>query len=125
MRLLEQHAWPGNVRELANVVEHAAIWCEAGAIGPEHLPTRLSKGATTVPSGAPQTAVAGTTMAVKAPHFKLGGAAATLRELEMAAIHEALERHKGNKPKAAEELGISLKTLYNKLNQAGGLEQAG
>jgi two-component system NtrC family response regulator len=41
----------------------------------------------------------------------------TLRELEMQAIHESLERNSGNKPKTAEELGISLKTLYNKLNQ--------
>ena len=42
----------------------------------------------------------------------------TLRELEIQAIDEALERHDGNKPAAAEELGISLKTLYNKINQA-------
>ena len=48
----------------------------------------------------------------------------TLRELEMEAIHDALERHAGNKPKAADELGISLKTLYNKLNQAGDLEKS-
>ena len=41
----------------------------------------------------------------------------TLRDLEMQAIHDALDRHGGNKPEAAEELGISLKTLYNKLNQ--------
>ncbi len=41
----------------------------------------------------------------------------------MQAIHEALDRHDGNKPKAAEELGISLKTLYNKLNQAAAMEQ--
>ena len=37
-------------------------------------------------------------------------------ELEMQAIHDALARNDGNKPKTAEELGISLKTLYNKLN---------
>jgi two-component system NtrC family response regulator len=42
----------------------------------------------------------------------------TLEELEMQAIHAALERHEGSKPRAAEELGVSLKTLYNKLNRA-------
>ena len=36
----------------------------------------------------------------------------------MQAIYDALDRHAGSKPKAAEELGIRLKTLYNKLNQA-------
>ena len=40
----------------------------------------------------------------------------TLRELEMEAIYESMERHDGAKPKVADELGISLKTLYNKLN---------
>ena len=49
---------------------------------------------------------------------------ATLRELEMEAIVEALERNDGNKPKAAEQLGVSLKTLYNKLNQASDLEKS-
>ena len=47
-----------------------------------------------------------------------------LRDLEMEAIHEALERNDGNKPKAAEQLGISLKTLYNKLNQASSMEKS-
>jgi two-component system NtrC family response regulator len=42
----------------------------------------------------------------------------SLREVESMAIHEAVERHGGNKVAAAEELGISLKTLYNKLNQS-------
>ena len=48
----------------------------------------------------------------------------TLRDLEMQAIHEALDRHDGSKPDAAEELGISLKTLYNKLNQAAELKES-
>jgi two-component system NtrC family response regulator len=48
----------------------------------------------------------------------------SLREMEMRAIHDALDRHDGNKPKAAEELGISLKTLYNKLNQASALSKS-
>jgi two-component system NtrC family response regulator len=42
----------------------------------------------------------------------------SLREIEMMAIEQALARHDGNKPAAAEELGVSLKTLYNKLNSA-------
>ncbi|TWT86927.1 Transcriptional regulatory protein ZraR [Pseudobythopirellula maris] len=102
---LRRHVWPGNVRELANVIEHATILCDEGPISADDLP----------------------------PHFnrrKLSGSARsrgpqTLRDMEMEAIHEALERHDGAKPKAAEELGISLKTLYNKLNSEASLRQAG
>ncbi len=99
---LAQHTWPGNVRELANVIERALILCDGAVIGPEHLPQRLA-----VPPLA--------SLAMKP------GPACSLRDLEMQAIAEALDRHAGNKPKAAEELGISLKTLYNKLNQAAAL----
>ena len=49
----------------------------------------------------------------------------TLRQLEVIAINRALERHDGNKPAAAEELGVSLKTLYNKLNAAEEKKLAG
>ncbi|MEX2093379.1 MAG: helix-turn-helix domain-containing protein [Pirellulales bacterium] len=42
----------------------------------------------------------------------------------MQAIFQALERHGGSKPKAADELGISLKTLYNKLNAVSELEKS-
>jgi len=48
----------------------------------------------------------------------------SLRELEMVAIVESLERNQGNKPRTAEELGISLKTLYNKLHQRADAQQA-
>jgi two-component system NtrC family response regulator len=49
----------------------------------------------------------------------------SLREIEMIAMRRAIERHDGNKPAAAEELGVSLKTLYNKLNAADDRKQAG
>ncbi len=95
---LEGHTWPGNVRELANVIEHAMILCERLPIAVEHLPQRLS---------------------ARRPRRiePVQTAGLCLREIEMQAIREALARHAGNKPRAADELGISLKTLYNKLNQ--------
>jgi DNA-binding NtrC family response regulator len=96
-----RHSWPGNVRELANVIEHAMILCERLPIEVEHLPHRFNAPSATIPINRPP--------AVQCSN---------LRDLEMRAIQEALDRHNGNKPKAAEELGISLKTLYNKLNQA-------
>jgi DNA-binding NtrC family response regulator len=105
IEVLQKHTWPGNIRELANVVEHASILCDRPPITPEHLPQRFAarKGATIKPR-------------LSVPM--------SLSELEMQAIHEALERHQGNKPEAAKELGISLKTLYNKLNQTAGLEKS-
>ncbi|MCH2610484.1 MAG: sigma-54 dependent transcriptional regulator [Pirellulales bacterium] len=54
---------------------------------------------------------------VDTPKPQSGNPVMTLRELELVAIHSALDRHDGNKTAAASELGISLKTLYNKLNQ--------
>jgi len=102
---LRNHIWPGNVRELANVIEHATILCDTGPIHREHLPqhfdSRQLLGAA-----------------------KLHRGPMSLRDLELEAIHDALERNEGSKPKASEELGISLKTLYNKLNQAGNLEKS-
>ena len=59
-----------------------------------------------------------------APLKAIGTAPRTLREIEMQVIYQTLERLGGSKPKAAEELGISLKTLYNKLNQASNLEKS-
>jgi two-component system NtrC family response regulator len=102
---LQAHVWPGNVRELANVIEHATILCDSGPIRREHLPQRFDS-----------------RQLVGAARHKPG--VMTLRELEMEAIHDALERNAGNKPKAADQLGISLKTLYNKLNQEGTLEKS-
>lgn len=116
LAVLEQHTWPGNVRELANVIEHALILCDQGPILPEHLPHRFAER---------QGAAAPALKAVAAPVLKASTTSrASLRDLEVQAIHEAIERNGGNKPKAAEELGVSLKTLYNKLNQVVTLDKS-
>ncbi len=102
---LKSHSWPGNVRELANVIEHAAILCDSLPITPEHLPRHFGRRQLrkAIREGEPM----------------------SLRDLELMAIERAIERHDGNKPAAADELGVSLKTLYNKLNAADDRKQAG
>ena len=105
IELLSRHSWPGNVRELANVIEHATILCDEPPITPDHLPQRFDS------------------RKAAAAKVRITGPI-SLRDLEMQAIYDALERHNGNKPEAAEELGISLKTLYNKLNQTVLAEKA-
>jgi len=96
----QNHPWPGNVRELANVVEYATILCEHPPIALKHLPRHFCdrQMKREVRASIPSTPL-------------------KLRDMEVMAVQEAIDRHHGNKPAAAEELGISLKTLYNKLNQ--------
>jgi DNA-binding NtrC family response regulator len=118
---LAHHRWPGNIRELANVIEHALVLCDDLPLSVEHLPARL--GASLLLDAAPATPVAGP--AADATGNAVASPLATtpprkpesLRDLEMRAILEGLERNHGNKVRTAEELGISLKTLYNKLHQ--------
>jgi DNA-binding NtrC family response regulator len=105
--VLLEHDWPGNVRELANVMEHAYILSGGGKILPEHLPSHVRARPVSVPFPA-AAADAG-----KAS----GDAKLSLKDIEMNHILSVLEKHAGNKPAAAAELGISLKTLYNRLNQ--------
>ena len=102
---LQSHHWPGNVRELANAIEHATILCDHLPITIDHLPQRFSSAQPTIAHPGQQPG-------------------RTLQELEIQAIHEALDRHGGSKPAVAEELGISLKTLYNKLNQSAKLDKS-
>jgi transcriptional regulator with PAS, ATPase and Fis domain len=103
--VLLEHEWKGNVRELANVMEHAYIVAGGGKILPEHLPHTV-----TAHDEAPRLGVAtGTAVSPSAPR--------TLREIEMEHVLRVLDKHGGSKALAAQELGISLKTMYNKLNQ--------
>jgi len=94
MRKLERHSWPGNVRELRHVIERAHILADER---------------------------------IEAEHVRLGGASASepwvqtdvgtsIRTMEKRLICATLEHLNGNKTEAAHVLGISLKTLYNRLN---------
>ncbi len=105
---LSSHDWPGNIRELANAIERAVILSGGEPIRPEHLPTQIPIRRPAHSNGAP---------AVAGPHFPIPEGSPTLRDIEMKYIQVVLEKHSGNKPAASKELGISLKTLYNKINQ--------
>ncbi|QEH38184.1 Transcriptional regulatory protein ZraR [Aquisphaera giovannonii] len=116
LEILAAHDWPGNIRELANAIERAAILAGAGPIRPEHLPTQLPA------RGARASQPAAAHAAIGSPHFAIPEGSPTLRDVEMSYIQAVLEKHNGNKVAAHKELGISLKTLYNKINQ---LQQTG
>jgi DNA-binding NtrC family response regulator len=107
---LMAHDWPGNIRELANAIERAVILSGGEPIRPEHLPTQA-------PIRRPSAMASPGSSAVAGPHFPMPEGSPTLRDIEMKYIQVVLEKHNGNKPAASKELGISLKTLYNKINQ--------
>jgi DNA-binding NtrC family response regulator len=100
LNALQFHAWPGNVRELRNVIERAVIICSGEQIERHHFApypieqrVRLRNEDTlSLPVGTP------------------------LEEVERQMIMRTLQKTKNNKTRAAELLGISLKTLHNKLN---------
>jgi DNA-binding NtrC family response regulator len=99
MQILEQYPWPGNIRELRNVIERATILTDTEFIGTRNLPPLLvTRGEETLPT---MTLTPGT----------------TVDEAERRLIRLTLEHMHNNKTRAAEVLGISLKTLHNKLNR--------
>jgi DNA-binding NtrC family response regulator len=100
MRVLERHSWPGNVRELRNVIERATIVAQSRLIEPNDLPPLATA------ASSDKNAAAGL-----AP-------GTTVDEAERQLIDVTLTHTGGNKTRAAELLGISLKTLHNKLNRA-------
>jgi DNA-binding NtrC family response regulator len=100
MRMLEQYAWPGNVRELRNVIERATILAPGPFIEVKHLPPVLTQEPPAQHSE--QLAISPGT---------------TVEEAERRLIVMTLAHTRDNKTRAAEILGISLKTLHNKLNK--------
>ncbi|MCA1826802.1 MAG: sigma-54-dependent transcriptional regulator [Myxococcales bacterium] len=101
IKLLCDYGWPGNIRELRNTLERAVILCGTGMIEPEHLPSELAGGG-------------GESAYLKLPY------GLPLREIEKEYILATLHRLQSNKARTAQALGISEKTLYNKLYRYSG-----
>ncbi len=99
------YSWPGNVRELRNTLERAVIVCDSGMVETKHLPPGFGQ--------APLRASANDPDAVRL------GVGTTVEEAEKMLILKTLEATSNNKTRAAEILGISLKTLHNKLKEYG------
>ncbi len=119
METLQRHSWPGNVRELRNVLERAVILAGEGSIEMRHLPAFLqTQHPVSSPTAAPvpQAAAAEDADSIR---FRIG---TTVEEAEKGLILRTLEHTRNNKTRAAEILGISLKTLHNKLKEYGAKE---
>jgi DNA-binding NtrC family response regulator len=101
---LNRYNWPGNVRELENEIQRAMTFCTGSTIRPEDLLLFESHAQPTVQ---PQSAELGYSAGV------------TMREMERQLICRTLEDTGGNRTRAARCLGISLRTLRNKLNEFG------
>ena len=115
---LKRHQWPGNVRELRNVLERAVILAGEGTVELKHLPAFLQ------PRTQMAAAQAGASESQAAPAAEENGAikfhvGTTVEEAEKGLILRTLEHTHNNKTRAAEILGISLKTLHNKLKEYG------
>src|SRR5579871_2316317 len=105
LNVFQNYAWPGNVRELRNTLERAVIVCDSAVIETKHLPPGF--GQTTIRTTAED------------PDAVRLGVGTTVEEAEKLLILKTLEATNNNKTRAAEILGISLKTLHNKLKEYG------
>src|SRR5438445_2255252 len=105
MKMFQQYNWPGNVRELRNVLERAIIVCEPGTkmVETRHLPPGFGHA---MPAPA-----------ASEPNAVRLGIGTTVGEAERLLILKTLESTNNNKTRAAEILGIRLKTLHNKLKE--------
>jgi DNA-binding NtrC family response regulator len=101
---LERHGWPGNVRELRNVIERAAVLASGDVILPADLPAHLTR-VTRVRAGG---AAPAASPAARTPTSNAG---------ERERIVAALEQCAGNQTRAAKLLGMSLRTLVNRLSE--------
>jgi DNA-binding NtrC family response regulator len=115
------HPWPGNVRELKNAIERAALLAAGTPILPEHLPPEVGRAPADRPAPAAFTPVVfqgGAQAAAGSPVVALR-VGVPMEEAEREMIRSTLAHTSGNKTRAAKILGISLKTMHNKVKKFG------
>ena len=97
METLMSYSWPGNVRELKSAFEYAFVTCHDSMIQPAHFPSNLTKNDKQ-------------TGAVKQSSINI-------HEIKKRELIEALEKAGGNKSRAAEFLGVSRVTVWNRMKR--------
>jgi transcriptional regulator with PAS, ATPase and Fis domain len=123
---LQRYPWPGNIRELRNHIERAVLLCTGGTILPDHLPLETVAAPSPPPSPSPPLRLVRVEEPARSPIAApppgdLGEPVAIAVRRRVAAVErerilEALDRCAGNQTLAAELLGLSRRTLTNKLN---------
>ncbi len=116
LQALLGYGWPGNVRELENVIYEAMVHAEGDRLDADHLPVRIRGGASRTPAAG---ASASDPAAVAARHPLRDAAHSAADETARTLIERALQQAGGNRTLAAQRLGISRKTLFNKMKALG------
>jgi len=111
LRVLLDYHWPGNVRELEHVIERSVLICDEEVILPEHL--YLENPIRNAPEEIPPAGAPNPDLLVKAVTRE----PLTLKEMEKSMIFDALSRVNGNRTQASRILGISVRTMRNKLQE--------
>lgn len=96
---LIDYDWPGNVRELKSAFEYAFVTCQEATIRPHHLPPAILTG--------------------KSPTHRKGRNEQTSEEIKRIELLEALEQADGNQSRAAELLGVTRVTVWNRMRRMG------
>ncbi len=102
LAILLNYTFPGNVRELRNFIQRAFVLTHSGYIQPEHLPPQVLRSADSRENA-----------------FPVPDSDKTVSNMEKQLIMQALRAHRGNRRKAAEQLGMHRATLYRKMKRYG------
>ncbi len=117
LRALNSYRFPGNVRELENIVERAVILCEGTEIAPSDLFMETFQSLRDKGGGAEGAGTGDGASGGEPWRSKTGRDSLSIREAERQAVIAALERNGGHRERTARDLGISRRTLLNKMRE--------